>query len=220
MDNQEALRAAVLGSQQQGSPTSPLGNFPELAAMYASSFQVPLSNAATEGQGYNLKVKSANDEAAAAAEAKRQAALADPSNYQQVPKDDGGYAFLDPTGKEISAYDYSRITGKPVDSLLKDSQNPVDIGFNQDWTNLQDYANAKLNSKTDGEAASKAKEIEKQVQELYGVDLGRMEIKDVIKRFQAAYPTVFGGNKAGVKSGQLFIPGSAAAQGGGGIGVQ
>ncbi len=218
--NQDALKQAVMGSQQLGSPTSPLGNFPELASLYKSSFQLPLSSAAVKGEASNAGVQVENQRAAEKAALQQQADLKDPNKYQQLAKADGGYSFVDPTGKEISAYEYSRVTGKSPDKLLSESQNPIDIGFNQDYKNLQDYINAKVNAKNNGEAATTAKQIEEQVKKDYDVDLKGMDIKQVISRFQEAYPTVFGLQKAGVRSGQTLIPSASSVDlaGGGGIG--
>lgn len=215
MENMDALRSAVLGAQQQGSPASPLGAFPELAKLYQSSFQLPLSNAATQAQGYNLTAKVQNDqeaqEAALREKAQQLKDLQDPGKYQQLPKDDGGYAFLDPTGKEISAFEYSRITGQSPDKILSQSQNPIDVGFMQDYQNLQDYLNAKVNANNDDEASGIARQIEETVKKNQGVDLSKMRISDVIKRFQQAYPTVFGLKQAGVKAGTTFLPSSRSA---------
>lgn len=233
MDNYAQLRDAVLGSQQQGSPTSPLGSFPELAKLYASSFQLPLSNAATKAQGaqtdttvYNQKQAEEEAKANKIDELKAQAQqlqdAQDPSKFQQVPKDDGGYSFYDGAGNEISAFDFARATGKRPDEVLSKSQNPIDIGFKQDYKQLQDYLNAKANSKNDPDGAGQtAKGIEDVVKQQYGIDLHKMKIADVIKRFQTAYPTVFGGNKKGISSGQTLIPSKNAlsvSAGSGGIG--
>lgn len=207
----DSLRNAVLGAQQLGAPASPLGAYPEIAKLYESSFQAPLSNAATQAGGFNDSTRvEAEKKAAEEAEARRQQALADmqdPSKYQRIPDDAGGYQFLAPDGQKISAHDYARITGKQINEVLRDSQNPVDIGFVQDFDNLNSYINDKLNSKNDKEAYNRAQAIEQAVgRENPGVNLGRMEIKDVLKRFKQAYPTVYGGKNKGVRSGRTFIP--------------
>lgn len=217
MDQYAQLRDAVLGATQQGSPTSPLGSFPELAQLYASSFQLPLSNVATKAQGFQTGVtdynRRATDEEARAnkideLKAQYQAIqdASDPGKYQVVAREDGGYGFYDPGGKEISAFEYARISGKNPDEVLSKSQNPIDIGFRQDYKQLQDYLNAKANSKNDKKSATIAKNIEKTVKKNYGVDLSKMKIQDVIKRFQQAYPTVFGLKNKGVPVSQSFIP--------------
>jgi hypothetical protein len=75
-----------------------------------------------------------------------QKAKQDKKNYQKVKKADGGYAFYDPDGKEISASDYANATGTKPSEVLADSENPIDIGYRDDYNNLQDYIHAKINS--------------------------------------------------------------------------
>jgi hypothetical protein len=212
----EQLKAAILGSKPGKAPAS-VAPTSDLTKLYATNFALPTSNAVTQGTGYNDAVLVAN--AKAAAEAARQKKLTmlkekeqaildrtDPNKYQQVPKEDGGYTFLDPSGKQISAFDYARVTGKAPDAVLSQSQNPIDIGFVQDYQNLQNYLNAKANSNHNPEAKQLASDIEAKVKEAHGVDLGKMSMEAVQKRFHQQYPTVFGLKKAGIQSGQVYIP--------------
>lgn len=230
MDQRAALQAAVLGGAQIGAPTSPLGSFPELQGLYNVDFAHQAVAPAAKASAYNTGVTVDNQKAAEAEakaneidrlKAKAQAIqdASDPSKYQVQQKDDGGFAFFDPSGREISAWDYSRATGQKPDAVLEQSQNPIDIGFRQDYKQLNDYINAKIQSKNDPDGAGQtAKQIEEIVKKNYGVDLHKMKVQDVIKRFQQAYPTVFGGNKKGVPTGQTFIPSTKAMSSGGGIG--
>lgn len=216
-DNYAQLRDAVLGSQQQGSPTSPLGSFPELAKLYSSSFQLPLSNAATHAQAAQTDTTVSNQQAAEA-EAKANALDAakqklqdiqdasDPSKFQQVATGDGGYKFYDGAGNEISAFQYAQAKNVSPTDVLKGSTNPIDIGFTQDYKQLQAYINAKANSKNDQTAADEAANIEAIVKKNYGIDLHKESISDVINQFKTAYPTVFGGTGKGVSTNQRFIP--------------
>lgn len=185
-----------------------LGMSSDINAAYQSAEQLPQSNAVMQAGGYNDAAQVENAKAAkrAALEAQAQKAadMADPSKYQMLPKDDGGYQFVAPNGKEISAYDYSRITGSPIDSILKDSQNPIDIGFVQDFSNLQNFMQAVLNKdkETVDSIVSQNKELENY----------RNDIPGLLKRFRQAYPTVFGGggfqgrNTPGVRAGSTYIP--------------
>src|SRR5688572_6692174 len=111
------LKMAVLGSG------TPLGNYPEISALYQPAQDLVQSNIGAASDAFNTNVQVENEKVARKAaldaeaqrlqdEAQRLADASDPSKYQQLPKEDGGYTFLDPSGKEISAYDYSRITGK------------------------------------------------------------------------------------------------------------
>lgn len=179
-------------------PTSPLGNFPELAQMYQSSFQLPLSNAQTGSQANADQITVANQKAAQSA-----------GNYRQIPLPDGGFGFVDPTGKEISASEYAAATGKAPTDVLKNSTNPIDIGYQKDFKDLQDYINLKLQSSKDTAAAQKAKAIEADVQKSYKINIAKMTPAQLIATFQSAYPTIYGANQnnaPGVPSGHTFIP--------------
>lgn len=195
-------------------PASPLGNFPELSQMYQSSFQLPLSNAQTSSQAQADQTSVSNAKSAQSA-----------SNYQVVQRPDGGYGFYDPSGKEISASDYAGATGKSVPDVLKNSTNPIDIGYQKDFKDLQDYINLKLQSSKDTAAAQKAKAIEQDVQKTYKINISKLTPSQLIQQFQAAYPTVYGRTNTGVPAGHTFIPQATDSfvqnsQFGGGQGVQ
>lgn len=206
------LKSAIMGAQQAGG-ASPLGNFPELNKLYTDTYPIQQQSQQVAGSAYNAQVEDANQKAAAAASLANQKAMLDPSKYQQVPLSDGGYKFLAPNGQEISAAQFSQITGQSPDKVLSQSQNPIDIGFVNDYKNLQSYINSKLNSKNDDTAAQNAQQIEAIVKKTQGVDLSKMNIQDVIDRFKQAYPTVFGGNQPGVQAGQTFIPPTSTTAG-------
>lgn len=190
-------------------PASPLGNFPELAQMYQSKFQLPLSNAQVGAQSANDQVTLSNQAAEQDAATKQAAALADPSNYRAVARDDGGFGFYDPTGKEITAAQYAAVTGKTPQDVLKNSTNPIDIGYQKDFKDLESYINLKLQSPTDKAAADKATAIEKDVSKTYGVDISKLTPDQLINVFKSAYPTIYGanqGNAPGVPVGHTLIP--------------
>lgn len=190
----EQLRQATLGASSQV-PASPLGSFPELDKLYQSSFQLAQSTPATNAR-VNLAQQTLTDQKAAT----------DKVKYQRVKKADGGYAFFDPSGKEVSAYDYANAVGAKPSEVLADSENPIDIGYQEDYNNLQDYMQAKLNAKTNSTLAAKAKSIEDQVKKAHGVDLSGMNPQQLIDSFKSAYPTVYGRSNTGVQAGQTFIP--------------
>lgn len=195
-----ALKSAVQGAQQQGAPTStPLGDFPNIAKLYSSSYQLPdiqHAGAATANLAGDVVAKQQADQKAAL---QAQADKVDPNKYTQVPKADGGYAFLDPSGQEVSAYQYARITGKPLDGILQESQNPIDQAFVQDYKNLQGLLNAVRSGDTTtvDDAISAQPELEKY----------KNDVQGLTQRFQQAYPTVFGGNQNGNQSvNSTFVP--------------
>lgn len=179
-------------------PASPLGNFPELAAMYQSSFQAPLSNAITNSQAQADQTTVSNAKSAQSA-----------SNYQVLQRADGGYGFYDPSGKEVTAAEYAAATGKAPTDVLKNSTNPIDIGYQKDFKDLQDYINLKLQSSKDTAAAQKAKAIEQDVQKTHKINIAKLTPAQLIQQFQSAYPTIYGanqGNAPGVQAGHTFIP--------------
>lgn len=179
-------------------PASPLGSFPELSNMYRSSFQLPLSNAGTSSQA----VADQNTVSAAKSAASK-------SNYQQVQRPDGGFGFYDPNGNEISAAEYASATGKSPTDVLRNSTNPIDLGYQKDFKDLQQYINLKLQSSQDKAAQQKAQAIEQDVQKSYGINIAKLTPNQLIQQFQSAYPTVYGsnqGNASGVPVGHTFIP--------------
>lgn len=206
------LYNAVLGQAAAVAPTdNPLGaSFaPEISSMNNASFAAPISAGITAGQGYKADVavaeQKAREKAALEAAVQREKDLNDPSKYQQIPKDDGGYTFLDPDGNEISAFTYSRVVNKSPDKILSDSQNPIDQGFVNDYKNLQDFMTAVRNNDTEAvDAALKANpELEKFKKDLPGL----------IQRFKEHYPTVFGGTQNGNQSvNSSYIPSLRVAQ--------
>ena len=209
------LKAAVQGTEQAGTPTSPLGNFPELAKMYGSSFQLPQIQAAGNATANLAGDVAAKQQTDAKAAAQAKADLMDPSKYTQLPKKDGGYAFLDPNGQEVSAYQYARITGQSLDKILGQSENPIDQGFVQDYTNLQDYLKAWVNK---DQAAITAFQTD------------NPSLKDVktpqqlTELFKQHYPTVFGGTQNGNQpTTSTYIPNAQVSAnnnaGGGAIGA-
>lgn len=204
--DQEQLRQAVYGAKNIGTGA---GADPVVDAAYAHRFSAPVVHAASSAlvnqSAANLQ---AQKEAAAAAE-KQKAALSDPKNFQKIPKSDGGFAFYDPAGKEISAHDYALVTGQPVSKVLADSENPIDVAFNNDYNNLQKYMQAWQN----GDKKT-IDSIQKQSPELAKIS----NPQDLIKRFYQAYPTVYGlggfngAGTAGQPNGTSFIPNASAGQ--------
>jgi len=68
--------------------------------------------------------------------------MADPSKYQRLRKEDGGFAFYDPSGKEIDINQYAQATGARRVDVLKDSENPLDQQYIRDWSVLNDATQA------------------------------------------------------------------------------
>ena len=64
---------------------------------------------------------------------KRDAEVQNPANFQAVINDAGGKTFLDGNGKPISVNDYARAKNITIADALKDSQDPADIDFVNDY---------------------------------------------------------------------------------------
>lgn len=210
-DQYATLKSAVLGAQTNVAPgASPLGSFPELSKLYTTAPQLAQQTLSSAAPNYNSGVDAANEKATtdanAAAAVQKLKDLQDPSKYQQVQKPDGGYAFYDPLGNEISASQYAAVNKSTPSDVLKNSQNPVDIAYRQDYNNLQTYINAKLRSGSSQKQADIATGIEDQVKSAYGINIAKMSPQQLIQTFQAAYPTVYGGTNKGVPDSTTLIP--------------
>lgn len=209
--NYDQLKSAVLGAQQQGSGDSPLGNFPELSKLYSSSFQLPVSNAAASAAGNVTSdiVAQQKAQAAAAAQAASSGGGGSRSGgggFKIVARPDGGFGFYDANGNEVSANDYSQATGKDLSAVLKNSRNPVDRAFLQDYKQLNDYIKNKQNAANDPKARSAAQAVETQVRKLYNIPLHQQNPNEIINAFVQAYPTVFGGSAAGKQGTNTLLP--------------
>lgn len=179
--------------QIKGAPASP---FPDLQKYYDIAFKLPTSQA-------GIKVLTGQDQAREEQRQfdtqqqlrKTQQKLTG-EGYQRIPKNDGGYTFLDNEGNEISASEYARATGKSVFDVLADSQNPVDIGFREDFANLEEL----MQAATTGDS-EKLEAFYDQREDLRG-----MSPSDLLSRFRAAYPTVYGTQGRGQQVGSTLIP--------------
>jgi hypothetical protein len=194
---------------------SPLGSFPELSQMYATSFSSPVSNARAgiEYQQDQVAVENAKKAEAAAKEAA--AAASDPKNYKVQQRADGGFGFYGPDGKEITAAQYANNTGQKLTDVLKDSQNPIDVRYVQDQKNLTQYLQAKSQSKFDPKQAAIAKQIESQVSSTHKINLAKANPQQLIQLMQQNYPTIYGanqGNAPGFSKSSTFLPNPSGAQ--------
>lgn len=201
--------------QAPGYAASPLGSFPELSQMYATSFTTPPSNARTDVEYQQDQVSVENAKKAEAAAREAAAAASDPKNYTVQQRSDGGFGFYGPDGKEITAAQYANNTGKKLTDVLKDSQNPIDVRYVQDQKNLTKYLQAKSQSKFDPKQAAIAKQIESEVASVHKINLSQANPQQLIQAMQQNYPTIYGanqGNAPGFSGSNTFIPGTGGAQ--------
>lgn len=176
--------------------TSPATPYPELQKYYDINFQLPLSNAGVKVAAGQADATNNQREYDIKQQAQNLQDKASGAGYKRAPRADGGFGFTDPDGNEISAYQYARATGKDTSQVLSDSNNPIDAQYIRDYSNLQDFMDASLGGNK--EAVS---EYYKHNPQLKNLSPG-----DVIKKFQQAYPTVYGMKQPGQQVGRTFIP--------------
>lgn len=143
----ESLRQAVLGAGNIQAPASTLGasQAPELAAMALPDFQLPVSGGATSILSAQAGDIVEQQKKAAALAEKKKKDLADVNNYKIVRKDDGGYDYFDPDGNQVDIATLAERTGAKPSDLVKDSENPIDKQYMEDYNNLQEYLSALIN---------------------------------------------------------------------------
>jgi hypothetical protein len=197
--------AAKLIAQQQAPAYGP-GSVPEIAATYQGAYQAPIARGQADAAVYNSGVTAENQQIDTRIAAQQAEARTDKSKYQMVKRKDGGYGFYDPTGKEISAYEYANIMGTTPDKVLSDSENPIDIGYRQDYADLNAYLQASLAKSTDKDAKALWDEMNRVVYVDTGMKLWTLKPQAVIEKFKQQYPTVYGMKRRGVPAGQLFMP--------------
>lgn len=214
----QELRDAVYGGanaaapQLAGGPSNvQAGNTGDAVvnAAYQHQYSAPIAQAQSSAMVNESEMRLKEAEAAAAAEEKRKADMEDPKKYQMKPRPDGGFGFYDPAGNEISAHDFARVQGTSVAKILADSENPVDKGFLNDYKNLQNYMTAWQNGDK-----KKIEKIQSQQPELKKIK----DPRQLIERFQRAYPTVYGRKGKGQDYRSSFIPSAGAEDDSWGVG--
>lgn len=141
MDQIQQFSQAVLNGVGQAAPSSYI---PEIANAMRSKFA--LGGVSKAGQGMGVVASQVADDEEKRREAARKQQIQalqdkmDPSKYQKLRKDDGGFAFYDPEGKEIDIDTYAKRTGMRRADILKDSENPIDQQYIYDWSQLNDVS--------------------------------------------------------------------------------
>ncbi len=182
----ESLRQAVLGAGNITAPASNLGasQAPELAALHAVDFQLPVSSSAAGALAGQASEQVAAQKAAAAAAKKKEQDLANISSYKIVKKDDGGYDFFDPDGNQVDIATLTKRTGVKASDLLEESENPIDIQYREDYKNLQDYITAIVNKDKETIDTIKSQRQELgQYEDEGGVDRLISDFKKYYKRY-------------------------------------
>ena len=176
-------QAIIQGATQQG-PTS---SVPELSKYFAADSRKGLMDSASSGGTAAIQQRA--DDEKRAAEAARQAKIKaledqmDPNKYKQVKSKDGGYDFFDPSGKAIDISTYAQRTGQDRASVLKDSDNPIDREFVNDYGNMNDLMQAVHNGDQSTVDSFKTQNPQ----------LGSAKPDDLMKQLINKYPHMFGG---------------------------
>lgn len=202
MNYYDQLKGTIQGAPNITAGAPILGGPAELQAYNNINFQLPVSNAATSVLGDQTAVQNTISENNIKKQMSDVSKKMSGEGYQRKPKPDGGYAFFDPNGNQISAYEYARATGKNSSEVLADSQNPIDIQYQEDYSGLQNFLAAVSTGDRETMNAYYAENPE----------LERMSPQEVIQKFKLAYPTVYGTTNTGQRLGSTYIPRNSAVE--------
>lgn len=106
----------------------------------------------------------------------------DPSKYSMYRRDDGGFGFLDPQGNEIEISRYAEVTGQNPAQILRDSDNPFDRQFLNDYQNVGNLITAIQNGD---------QEVVQQFTRDNG-EVGDMKPEDLMRELIRRYPHIYG----------------------------
>ncbi len=198
--------------------TAPTSSIPELSNYFKAAFMEPIVKQGIAGPGALASQK--GQEADQQDEAARQAKMdslkrqADPGNSTRQRKTDGGFAFFDPSGKEIDINTFSQRTGKSRSEILSDSENPVDLAYIDDFKRMREAMQVMYG----GDEQEKAAFLES------NPELRGRRVQDFATDLLNKYPHIYGrgGNGAqayqktlGNQGRQIFRTPSYGATGGG-----
>ena len=189
MDDIKKFSSAILAGIQGGQNAPGVtGISSEANRAFASRMRSPIVD---KGAGVGIVAGSVAD----AEEARRKAAqqkklqelqdMLDPGKYQRVRKDDGGFSFFDPTGKEIGIDQYTRRTGLRAVDVLKDSENPLDLQFVNDYSNMNELMQAAFNGEND---------TVKKILQNNGLD-ENMQPQTYMQELVRKYPHIYGAGR-------------------------
>lgn len=183
MDDLKRVAQAFAQAANMGGPSSYI---PEVtsysrAGAIEGAVKQGLSGSGTLA-GQKAKEADEADEAARKAAMQRIQDKLDPGKYRRERKEDGGFAFFDPEGKEIGVDAYAQITGMRLVDILKDSENPIDQEFISDYVNMNDLAQAMYN----GDQAT-IQAFEQQNPNIKG-----LKVQDLMTELIKKYPHLYG----------------------------
>lgn len=170
--------------------SAPASSIAELGNSMRGAFRASAVARPGQAQGVAAATQAEEEErrrkeAAEAAARKLQDKL-DPSKYQKIRKEDGGFAFFDPDGNEIDIDNYAKKTGYRKVDILSDSENPVDLQFIDDYQQMQ-----KLNQAV-WSGSDEIEDFKMDYPELFSGGNGSPTPQDLNKKLLEKYPHIFG----------------------------
>lgn len=144
-----------------------------------------------ENEAAQRKVAAAEAEAAEEAKVKELKRLQDPDEYKRIVNKVGGYDFFDPLGNKISAVDYAQKVNKQVTDVYKDSQDPNDEDFINDYKRVKELGG--IIQSGDAKARDKFYEKNPDFKKAYA----NSTYTDIVKDLRAEYPGYFRSDKEG-----------------------
>lgn len=136
-----------------------------------------------EKAAQRLAAQQAQDDAKKAeAEVKR---LTDPNEFKATINDKGGYDFTNPLGAKISAVQYARAKNIQLTDVFKDSQDPNDQDFVDDYKKLTELG--KIVQSGNGKARDKFFKNNPDWKEAFG----ESSYGDIVKKMHSTYPGYF-----------------------------
>lgn len=186
MDNiQQFSNAVIKGASMPGIQGDPI-----VSNAMAGSFRLGAQKRAGNAMGVVAQQQADEEEKRRQAEQQRRIQelqdQMDPSKYQQVRKDDGGFAFFDPSGKEIDIDTYAKRTGQRRVDVLKDSENPLDQQFIDDYMQMND-----LNQKIWQNDTEEINNYKLQYPELFS-NGNNPTPEEINKKLLEKYPHIYG----------------------------
>lgn len=131
----------------------------------------------------------------------------DPKNYKAIINDKGGYDFYDSMGGKISAVDYAKATNQHITDLYKDSQDPNDKDFTDDYNRVLQLG--KILQSGDKKARDKFYKENPDWQKAYS----KTPYNEVVKDLRSEYPAYFRSDQELTRSdkfGQVSLGGVGA----------
>lgn len=125
-------------------------------------------------------------EAARRAQAQKLQDKMDPSKYRMQRKEDGGFDFFDPEGNPIDINQYAKVTGQRAADILKNSENPFDLQYLNDYSNTRALVESIQNGDTET--------LQGYLKDNKNID-PKSTASDLMQELIRKYPHIYGGGQ-------------------------